>query len=294
VHVWLFQLYATSLPCHRSRHVEYLQEISYCFKQWDAANTSTIYASVASSKMIKAWFVNSRGPVSRNWYTKILELTTALCSILRTMRTNALVDRAGFPLRAAIHWSLSSQRTPATWYPVNWRPFIAVWVYSHPTACRFLFVLLPVLWTNFKCGSWVIFLVAALAASRWIDKCLHSCCVPISDVFDEEPANRLDSHPLRPGSGGCLFMICWCGIGEEDDNEKMWEVQRIIYLAWCQNRIISCQHVRYTQDESCCAQLQLHGFPTAQRCAICRSVVVSLLPGINCGVCFHKSHDCQL
>jgi len=34
-HVELFQLYTTSLPCHRSRHVEYLQEIDCCFKQWD-------------------------------------------------------------------------------------------------------------------------------------------------------------------------------------------------------------------------------------------------------------------
>jgi len=30
-HVGLFQLYPTSLPCHSSRHVEYLQEISCCF-----------------------------------------------------------------------------------------------------------------------------------------------------------------------------------------------------------------------------------------------------------------------
>jgi len=30
-HVGLFQLYPTSLPCHSSRHVETLQEISCCF-----------------------------------------------------------------------------------------------------------------------------------------------------------------------------------------------------------------------------------------------------------------------
>jgi len=47
-HVGPFQLYTTSLPCHRSRHVEYLQEIRCGFKQWDAAITSTIHASVAS------------------------------------------------------------------------------------------------------------------------------------------------------------------------------------------------------------------------------------------------------
>jgi hypothetical protein len=31
VHVRLFQLYPTSLPCHSRRHVEYLQGISCCF-----------------------------------------------------------------------------------------------------------------------------------------------------------------------------------------------------------------------------------------------------------------------
>ena len=41
-HIGLFQLYTTSLPCHRRRHVEHLQEICCCFKQWDAAITSTI------------------------------------------------------------------------------------------------------------------------------------------------------------------------------------------------------------------------------------------------------------
>jgi len=30
-HIWLFQLYMTFLPCHRSRHVDCLQEISCCF-----------------------------------------------------------------------------------------------------------------------------------------------------------------------------------------------------------------------------------------------------------------------
>jgi hypothetical protein len=31
-HVGMFQLYTTSLSCHSCRHVEYLQEISCCFK----------------------------------------------------------------------------------------------------------------------------------------------------------------------------------------------------------------------------------------------------------------------
>ena len=54
-------------------------------------------------------------------------------------------------------------------------------------------------------------------------------------------------------------MSCWCGIGEEDDNEKKWEVLRMVYLATCQNGIISCQQVLYTQDESCCVSLQVAG-----------------------------------
>jgi len=52
--------------------------------------------------------------------------------------------------------------------------------------------------------------------------------VPISVVFDEAPANRLDLDPFGPGGGGCVSMICWCGIEDEDDNEKKWEVLRII------------------------------------------------------------------
>jgi len=111
--VGLFQLYMTSLPCHRCRHVEYVQEISCCLKQWDAAITSTIYASVASSKVIKACLVHSHGCLSGNWSVKIPELTTLWCSIWRMVRTKVLVDCAGFPLRTAMNWSHSSWRTPA-------------------------------------------------------------------------------------------------------------------------------------------------------------------------------------
>jgi len=89
VHVGLFQLYTTSLPCHRSRHVEHLQEISCCFKQWDVAITSTMYASVASSKVITACFFHSRWCFSGNLCPEIPELTTSWCSISRTVQTNA-------------------------------------------------------------------------------------------------------------------------------------------------------------------------------------------------------------
>jgi len=218
----------TFLPCHCSRQVEYLQEISCCFKQWDATITWTIYASVAFSKVINACFDQSLGSLSWNSSTKIPELMTSWCYISHTGRRNALFDHGGFPLQIAINWSHNSRRTPVTWYTVNWRPFTMVWRYSHPTACCFLLVLLPVLWTIFNCASWVIFLVAALAPSQWTNWGLCSCCVLLSAVFDEAPANRLDSDSLRPGWGGCVSMICWCGIGEEDDNEKKWEVLRII------------------------------------------------------------------
>jgi len=67
--------------------------------------------------------------------------------------------------------------------------------------------------------------------------------VLISDVFDVLPTNQLDFDPLAAGRGGCISMICWCGIGEEHDNEKKWEVLTTIYLASCQNRISSSQDV---------------------------------------------------
>jgi len=79
-----------------------------------------------------------------------------------------------------------------------------------------------------KCAFWVIFLVAAMAASQWTNLCLCSCCVPISDVFDVAPGDRLESDPLSSGRRGCVSVICWCGVGKEDDNRKMWEVLRTI------------------------------------------------------------------
>jgi hypothetical protein len=74
----------------------------------------------------------------------------------------------------------------------------------------------------------------------WTNKCLHSCCVPMSDQFDKALPNLLDFDLLIPGRGGCLFLSCWCEIGEEDDNGKMWDVLRIIRSASCQNGIIGC------------------------------------------------------
>jgi hypothetical protein len=80
VHVWLFPLYPTSLPCHWSRYVENLQEISCCFLEWDSGNTSTMYASVASSKVIQASFIHSYGFLSGYLSAKIPGLRTLWCT----------------------------------------------------------------------------------------------------------------------------------------------------------------------------------------------------------------------
>jgi len=101
--------------------------------------------------------------------------------------------------------------------------------------------------------------VAALAASRWTNWCLSSCCVPMIDVLDAAPVNWLGSDPLSPGWGGCMSMICWCGIGEEGDSGKTCEVLRTLSLASCGNGLSSNQHARYTQDESCWVWVQVAG-----------------------------------
>ena len=173
--------------------------------------------------MIKACFVHCRGCVSANSSAQIPELTTSWCSISWIVRTNAFDYHGGFPLWAAINWSHSSLQTPPVCCTINCRPFTMIWIHSHPTACCFSLLLLPVLGMIFECASWVISLVAALAASGWPTWCLLSCCVPIIAVLDVAPANRLDWDLLPPGWGGCVSMICWDGIGEQDDNEKIWE-----------------------------------------------------------------------
>jgi len=227
-HVGLFQLYPISLPCHSCRHVENLQDIRWCFYQWYSAVTSTIYASIASSKVIKARFVHSQGRLSGNSSAKIPELTTSWCSIPRTVQTNAFVDHEGFPLRAAMNSLHNSLQTPAVRYTVYLPLITSIWIYSHPTACCFLFLLLPVLRTIFKCASWVICLVAASAASRWANMCLRSWCVPRMSVFVVPLANLPVFDLLSPGGGGCVSMMCWCEIREEDDNERKCDVLRTI------------------------------------------------------------------
>jgi len=107
-HVGLFQLYPISLPCHRSRHVEYQQKISCWFKYWDPAITSITYTPVLSSEVVEGCFFHLQ--VCLSWISsgKGLERTTSWCLILRPVQPNSLVDHWDFPLRAAITWSNSS------------------------------------------------------------------------------------------------------------------------------------------------------------------------------------------
>jgi hypothetical protein len=142
--------------------------------------TSTIYDSVAPSRVFKTCFVHSRGPSSWNWCAKISELTTSGCSISQTLRTNAFVNLGGFPLRTAINWSHSSLHTPAVHYIVNWPPFIAIWSYSHPIACCCPSLLRAVLHNYVKCASCAMFSAAAIAASWWTKFCLRCSCASAS------------------------------------------------------------------------------------------------------------------
>jgi len=68
---------SSSLPCHSCRHVENLQEISCCTYRLDSAITSTMYASVASSNVVKACLVHSRRFSSLNSSAKIPQLATS-------------------------------------------------------------------------------------------------------------------------------------------------------------------------------------------------------------------------
>jgi len=209
-HVRLFQLYPTSLPCVSCRHVEYLQEISCCIYRLDSAITSTIYISVASCKVDKAWLVHSRRFLSLNSSVKIPERTTSRCSILRTVRRNALVDHGGFPLQAAINWSRSSSRSPAECDINYWRPCTSTRLHLHPIACCFLFFLIVVLRTILNCACSVRFLVAAFAASRWAKWCRRCSWVSAGCVSDETAVVLLDSVPLSPCCGARGAMIHCC------------------------------------------------------------------------------------
>ena len=213
--------------------------------------TSTIYTSIASVKMIKACFVDSWGPLSQDYSTKVLVVTTSWCSNEWTVRTNASVNGGGFRLQGAINWSRSSQCTPAVQYIVSLVPSTLVWIHSHPKECCMLFLLLPVLRTIFKCASRVISAAAALAASWWTHWCPRCCGVWLGGALDAAPVIRLDSDPLAPCRGVCGVMICWSRKGEEDDDEKKWEVPKNILAASSQNQISDSQLAQSTGNETC-------------------------------------------
>ena len=78
------------------------------------------------------------------------------------------------------------------------------------------------------CVSGVKFSVPLLAALRWTNWCLGFCTVPASAALDEMPVNQLGSDPLLPCADVSVSMICFCAIGEKDNNKKKWEVLRNI------------------------------------------------------------------
>jgi len=190
--------------------------------------TSIIYASIASSMVMKARFVHSLRYLSRKSSAIIPELTTSSCSILQIVWTNALVIKGGFPQWAARNLSLCPLHIPTVHYTVSWRPFTVIWWFPHPFPCWSLHLLLPDWQTIVKCVSWVIFSVAALAASQWMNCCPGCSCVSASEALDDEPVDLLDSNPLPPGWGVCVAMSGRCGIGEEDDHKKKWDVLKNI------------------------------------------------------------------
>jgi len=54
-----------------------------------------------------------------------------------------------------------------------------------------------------------------------------------------------------------VSVICWCGIEEEDDNEKKWEVLRTVKYTLFQNGIISSQYDPYIHEGSYCIWVQV-------------------------------------
>jgi len=138
-HVRLFYSYLTSLPCHSCRHVENQLEVSCCIYILDSAITSTIYASVESSKVVKACLVCSPGFVSPNLSEKIPRLSTSWRLISRIVWTNFLVDHRGSTLWVAMNWLRCSLRTSAGCYIISLRPTTSIRLHLHPIACCFLF-----------------------------------------------------------------------------------------------------------------------------------------------------------
>jgi len=94
-------------------------------------------------------------------------------------------------------------------------------------------------------------LVATLTALQRTNMYLRSCCVPGIAGRNVTPANLPVSDPLLPGRRSSVSMMRCCGLGEEDDNQRMWEALRTTYLTSWQNGVSTSQHDRYAQDKSC-------------------------------------------
>jgi len=185
-----------------------------CIYISDSAVTSAIYASVASTRVVRACCLNFRGCLIINSCKRIPELTTSWCSILPTVKTYEFVDHGGFRLWAALNWSCSSLSTPALCYIVTGRPATSIRQHSHPTVCCFLFMLLPVLRPIFACASMVTFSVAAFAALQWTSWWLCGSWVSAGSLLDEAHIILLDSDSLPPCWGVCGAKISWCGCDE--------------------------------------------------------------------------------
>jgi len=173
--------------------------------------------------VIQACCVHCCGCLSGNLSVKIPDLITSSCWITQSVWINAFDHDAGFPLFAAINSLCSPPRTPAVCHTVDCPSSNSISIYTHPTACCCSFLLLPVLLTIFKCTLLVICLVAALVALQWTNLYLHFCCVPKIDVIDVAPSTLQLYDPVSPGVGCCVWMTCWCGLGEDDDNVRKWE-----------------------------------------------------------------------
>jgi hypothetical protein len=135
------------LPCHSSRHVENLPEMSCCLQKWDSAITSTRCVSIPCPEECKAWLVHSWGCITWNSSAKIPPLRTSPCSILWIMWTHTLVIHGGIPSQVDWQWSHSALQTLA-WYHIfsGFRSTLS-WIYLHFVACCMWHILVQILQT---------------------------------------------------------------------------------------------------------------------------------------------------
>jgi hypothetical protein len=178
---------------------------------WDLASTSTMYDSVAYSKVLKVCVLDSRWCLWWNSVAKIQELTTSLCSISQTVQTDAFADQGCFPSWEVINWSCSFPCTIAVHYIVRWLLSTLIWSYSHPITCYVLFFLLSNIYLILKRASWVIFSVATIAMLQRTNLYLHCCCASPGETLVEAPVVRLNLDPITPGWCISGAMASSCG-----------------------------------------------------------------------------------